>query len=485
MSGKQRMRWVAAGLILASLPALAFDPLLAERTVPDTPGAGIIAGPHACHFGALDKPLLLPEAVARTLCHNPKTRAAWAAVKVQAAAVGVARAAFLPTVSGNWQGVRDNAVTDVTGHPELSSNTAATVRSQSVELNWLLFDFGGRNAALRNAADLLAAARATQDATLQEAFATVAKDYDAAQAAQGALDAARDIERMTADSATVAQARVDRGVAPITDALQAQTQHEQAVSDRTKAEGDLQAALGTLVTDMGLDPYASVLVPSVTATLLPNREWSEPVAHLIDDVKQTHPSVRAAQAQFEAALAKVDQTRAAGLPSVSLVAKYSRNNQPASLGLGIPTYPATGHDAYVGLQVSIPFFEGFGRHYQIAQARAEAERQQDLLDGAREQVALDVWLAWQTLRTASANATQSDTLLTIARRAFDAAQHRYRAGVGNILELLNTQTALASAQQKRIQALADWHSARLMLASRLGRLDMDSVNHEERIDGSQ
>jgi outer membrane protein len=475
MSGK-RLAQLAAGLLLIHLPAWAFDPLFSNASVPATPTAEIITSSPACDFGPLNTTLSLHEAVARALCHNPKTRAAWAAVKAQAAAVGAARAAFLPTVSGSWQDVHDDSMTNVTGHPELSSNTAATVRSESIELNWLLFDFGARNAALRNAADLLAAARATQDATLQDEFATVAKDYDAAQAAQGALDAARDVERTTADSATAAQARVDRGVAPITDALQAQTQHEQAVSERTRAEGDLQAALGTLATDMGLDPNAPVFMPSVTASPLPDPAWSNSVAQLIDDAKRTHPSVRAAQAQFEAALAKVDQTRAAGLPSVSLVGKYSRNNQPASLGLGIPTYPATGHDAYVGVQVSIPFFEGFGRHYQIAQARAEAERQQDLLDGAREQIALDVWTAWQALRTASANATQSDTLLAIARRAFDAAQHRYRAGVGNILELLNTQAALANAQQKRVQALADWHSARLVLGSKLGRLNMSSID---------
>ncbi|KWF94045.1 Fis family transcriptional regulator [Burkholderia diffusa] len=475
MSGK-RIKWFAATCaILVPLSALAFDPLFAQRGMSDSPAAAMIAGPQACQFGPVGSPLTLPEAVSRALCHNPRTRAAWAAVKAQTAAVGVARAAFLPTVSGDWQGVRDSSRTDVNDHPQLSSKTTAMIRSESLTLNWLLFDFGGRMAALRNASELLAAAQATQEATLQEQFATVAKDYDAAQAARGALDVTHEIEYTTAGSASAAQARVDRGVAPISDALQAQTQHEQAVNDRIRAEGDLQAALGTLATDMGLDPNVSIVVPPVTATSLPERDWDEPVARLIDEVKRTHPTVRAALAQFEAAQAKISQTRAAGLPSVSLVGKYSRNNQPASLGLGIPTFPATGRDAYVGVQVSIPFFEGFGRHYQIEQAKAEAERQHDALDGAREQVALDVWTAWHALHTAAASASQSEALLSIAQRAFDAAQHRYRAGVGNILELLNTQAALAAAQQRRLQAMADWQSARFMLGSRLGRLNMTSV----------
>ncbi|WP_321900087.1 TolC family protein [Paraburkholderia heleia] len=66
-------------------------------------------------------------------------------------------------------------------------------------------------------------------------------------------------------------------------------------------------------------------------------------------------------------------------------------------------------------------------------------------------------------------------MLTNAQRSFDAAQHRHDHGVGNILDLLNTQTALANAQQRRVQALADWHTAKLQLAPKLGRLSMENV----------
>ncbi|WP_321899907.1 TolC family protein [Paraburkholderia heleia] len=469
---------MSAFAVFDANPVFAVDPLLTQGNIPATPGAGLIPDMQGCMFGARGSPISLMEAVGRALCHNPKTREAWADVKASAAAVGVARAAYLPTVSGNWQGVRDDSVTNVSNHPELSSNTAATVQSESVSLNWVLYDFGGRSAALKNANALLEAARATQNAALQAEFAAVAKDYYAAQAAQGALTSAQDVEHMAQQTMIAAQARVERGIAPVTDALQAQTQHDEAVFNLTKAEGDLQSALGALASDTGLDPDAGLVVPAVTATPPPTPDYDESVALLIDEVKRTHPGVLAAQAQLEAANAKVVQTRAQGLPSISLVGKYSRDNQPASLGLGIPTYPATGHDAYVGVQVTIPFFEGFGRHYQIRQAEAEAERQQDVVDETVQKVALDVWTSWQALRTATQNVTNSDATLKNATLSFDAAQHRYNHGVGNILELLNTQTALANAQQRRVQALADWDNARIDLASKLGRLDMGDAGRE-------
>ncbi|QQC67996.1 TolC family protein [Paraburkholderia ginsengisoli] len=460
--------------VLCTSPARAFDPLLAERSLPATPAAGFAPVMAMCESSPLGMPLTLGEAVSRTLCRNPKTREAWANEKAQAAAVGQARAAYLPTVSANWQGVRDSSREDVQNYPNLSSDTTATIRSMTVTLNWLLYDFGGRKAALRGADDLLAAARATHNATLQDEFATVAKDYDAAQAAQGALDAAREIERMTGNSMTAARTRVERGVAPLSDALQAQTQHEQAVSNVMKADGDLQTALGILASDMGLDPDVPLTVPPVSAPPTVD-DGDEPVAALIDQVKRMHPAVLAAEAQYEAAQEKVAQTRAGSLPSVSLVGRYSRNNQPASLGLGIPTFPATGRDTYIGVQISIPLFEGFNRHYGVHQAQAQVQYQQAVLDGTREQVALDVWNAWQGVRTAKGSVVQDEKLLGIARQAFEAASHRYRAGVGSILEVLSTQAALASAQQRQVQALSDWHSQRWLLASKLGRLDMDDI----------
>ncbi len=453
--------------------AHAFDVLRAEQGISATAAGSIMP---VCEFAtAPGRPLRLEEAVERTLCNNTKTREAWAAVKAQAAGVGVARAAYLPQISANWQGVRENSVTDIENHPALGSGINSTVRTAGVNLSWTLYDFGGRGAALRNANALLEAARATQDATLQSCFANAAKDYYAAQTAIGEWQAAKDVEAMTRQSMVAAQVRTDKGVAPITDALQAQTQHEQAVFSLTKAESDAQTALGTLAADMNLDPSVPLEVPPVTEGTVTGKTFSEPVAEMMREVEDAHPSVRAARAQYGAAVAKEAQTRAQGLPTISLVAKYDQNNQPQSAGLGLPSFPASGHEAYVGVQVSIPLFEGFGRHYQIDQAKAEAEGQQDALDEAKQQVALDVWSSYQTLTGATKNAENSTNLLAIATRSYDAARRRYDAGVGNILELMNTQAALANAKQRRVQALADWNNARVDLASKLGTLGREDI----------
>ncbi|MXN76525.1 TolC family protein [Burkholderia sp. 4701] len=476
MSAKQRMIVVLV-TSMASAMAWAFDPLLTNSAVPATPAVDLLGKSEGvCVFGDLPTPLRLQDAVERALCNHPKTRQGWANVKVQTAAVGIGRAGFLPTINGNWQGTRDIARNHVTGYPQYDSNYGKNLQSASVSLSWVLYDFGGRSAALKNASALLAAAQANQLATLQTVFGSVAKDFYAAQAAQGSLAAAREVEHTAQGSAVVATARVDRGVAAISDQLQAQTAYAEAVVNRTKAESDWASAVGTLASDMNLDPATPISLPDVGDGVKPDHEFGDSVAALIEDAQQHYPGVTAAVAQVAAARAKAAQTRAEGLPRLNLVAQYNFNNQPTSLQLGFPVFPATHREWYLGFQVTIPIFEGFSRTYQVRQADAQTELQIDLLAEARQQVGLDVWNGYQSLQGATKNLDNSASLLVLAQHSYEAAQRRYQIGVGSILELLNAQSALANAKKQRIQALTDWRSARLQLASKLGRLGMWNIS---------
>ncbi|MGY4730794.1 TolC family protein [Burkholderia pyrrocinia] len=435
---------------------------------------------NACAFDALPHPLRLQDAVERALCSHPKTRQAWANVKIQAAAVGIGRAGFLPTITGNWQATRDTATSQITGYSQYNSNYRANLQNASVSLSWVLYDFGGRSAALRNATALLAAAQANQQATLETVFAAVVKDYYAAQAAQGALIAAREVEQTARDSFLAASARVDKGVAAISDRLQAQTSYAEAVINHTKTEGEWKSALGSLASDMNLPPNVAIGLPNVDDGVTPGTEFDESVAELIAEAERVHPSVAAAQAQVDAARAKTDQIRAEGLPRLSFVAQYTYNNQPTSLQLGYPVLPASRREWYLGFQLTIPIFDGFARTYQVRQANAQADWQQEALNEIRQQVGVDVWTSYHALQSATKNLNQSATLLDIARRSYDVALRRYHVGVGSMPELMNAQSSLAEAKRQRIHVLTNWRSARLQLAAKLGNLGMWRLTDGER-----
>jgi outer membrane protein len=482
MKSKLRLKGAGAAVLLLSSSlsgglAYAVDVFNTHSQVSQNPASPLLQGTDGapCSFGAVTVPLQLFEAIERTLCQSPKTRSAWAGVKAAAAAVGAAKAAYLPTVEGAASYGRDHDRTTVNGPQQLASDYTQTVDTESLQLGWVLYDFGGREATLRNSRQLLTAAQAEQNEILQNAFANTAKDYYAAQAASAKVQSTKRIETGAKKSFDAAVARYNSGVAPVTDQLQAKTAYAQAVYERAAAEGAYRIALGALATDMNMPPDHPLTMPNLDEGVLPDTQFVVAVHDLVEEAKHAHPAVQAAYAQWQAALASVSLTEAQGLPKIGVTGTLERSKQPLNADIGTLTYPSISKSASIGLTLQVPIFEGFARTYSIHQAKALAEEQEAAFHDAEQQVSTTVWTSYQTLETDTENLRNTQTISQSAGEAFEASQQRYSSGVGNILELLTAQTTLANAEQLRIQAQADWRTARLQLAASLGKLGMWAV----------
>jgi outer membrane protein len=429
----------------------------------------------ACKEQALSTPLALFDAIERALCESPKTRSAWAAIKQAAANVGMSKSGYWPTLNGDAKYAYQHEVTQPSDEPQLRSNYSKAVNEETLTLGWVLYDFGARTASLNNSKQLLLAAQANQDATLQSLFTSTAKDYFGAQGANANVSARRRIESAARENLAAATARVDKGVAPVTDQLQATTALAQAVYERAKAEGDLSGAIGALAVDMSLSPEQALSLPELDSGAMPDTHFVRAVHDLLEDAEKTHPKVLAAAAQWQAAVANVHFARARNLPVLRVVGESDRSNQPVSASLGQPELPALTEENYIGLRIEIPLFDGFNRHYQIRQAEAQADLQEQGLREVQQQVAIGVWSSVQNLQTDTENLRNTDVVLESAKEAVLATQHRNQSGVGNILELLSAQNTLATSEQQWIQARLDWRTARLQLAASLGRLGMWAI----------
>lgn len=75
------------------------------------------------------------------------------------------------------------------------------------------------------------------------------------------------------------------------------------------------------------------------------------------------------------------------------------------------------------------------------------------------------------MRTANESIRAATTLVSSAEESSRVALGRYKAGVGNIIDTLNAQNALASARQQHVQASLNWNIARATLAQPIGGLD--------------
>jgi TolC family type I secretion outer membrane protein len=448
--------------MLVSSTAQAFDDpfdtralTASSQTASAMPPAGTAPCPGQLPAGALT----LVDVVNQALCANPLTSEAWANARAQAAQVGVAQSAYLPSVDAvvGWSANQPDRA--------LAGNGWRGNTNSSITLSYLLFDFGGREANLENARELLSAANATQQGTVQQVFLAAVQAYYQVQAAQAALDAARTSEQTALESLNAAAARYSVGTGTPADRLQAQTAYSQAVLIRIQADGALKNADGTLANAMGLDANRRLdLAPSPPG--LPDLARESDIGNLIAEARGRRPDLAASDAQVRAAEANVRSVQSSGLPSVSLAAGPTFTD---------PSGGALTNSSSIGVTLTIPLFSGFNDTYRIASARSQAEATAAVRDRVNLQVSLDVWQAYQSLTTQSQAVKSSEDLLASALQAQEVALGRYRAGVGSILDVLNAQSALASARQQRVQASFNWNVARVTLAQSLGSLDYDLI----------
>lgn len=452
-----------AVMLVAVLPVRAggrLDPWDAESSLEPPPGFARNGESdfQPCRAPATDAPLALSEVVDAALCANPQTREAWANARAQAAQVGVAQSAWLPSLDAGASSGRAR-----------SNGVTLDQHALEASASLLLFDFGGRAAALENARALLAAANATQDATIQSLFLAAVEDYYQVLATRAALDAARESEKSFLESFKAAEARHKVGTATPADKLQAQTAWSQAVLNRIQAEGELKVAQGALANVIGRDAHQPVAIAAASQASPPER-FERDVDALVEQARQRRPDLKAAQAQARAAAARVDAARAAGRPSLS----FGINAADLRVQGSPPAKTSS-----LGVTLDIPLFSGFGTHYKIRAAQAQAEAQAAQSEQLRLRVALDVWNAYQALVTATQSARTTVDLLNSAEQSERVVRGRYQAGVGNILDLLNAQSALAAARRQRVQALYGWNVARTALAQAVGALDRNALQEGE------
>ena len=235
--------------------------------------------------------------------------------------------------------------------------------------------------------------------------------------------------------------------------------------NRIQAEGDARNAQGVLANSMGADANRTFAI-SPPSLQVADAQFERDIAGLIEEARRLRPDLAAAEAQVNAARANAEAVNSAGMPTVSLSTNLSHSDS----GLSAPA-----NDSALGVSVNFPLFTGYNTTYRIRAAQEQIETRLAQREKISQQVALDVWKAYQGVVTGTQAVTSSADLVSGAAQSERVALGRYKAGVGNILDLLIAQTALASARMQNIQAIYNWHIAKAALAQAMGKLDFPAI----------
>ncbi|MCX6077287.1 MAG: TolC family protein [Campylobacterales bacterium] len=408
----------------------------------------------------MKQPLNLSVAVNQALCANPQTHVAWASVQYQSALLGGSNAAYLPTVSigATISGNHDKgSITNIQNYSK---------ESGSIALNYLLYDFGNRDALRDQAAFALLSSKKSYDNILQSVFFGAVQTYYNLFQAQASLDAYKSAESAAKENLEAAETKVKAGVAIPADKLQARAAYAQAILTRAGSEGTLIVAKGNFAAALGLDAQTSLMVtaPSDGHELaLPKETLQE----LINKAKQKRPDLAAVQTDIQTADAALRAARDSGMPTLALTSSIN----------GIDTSTASPTtNSNVGIALSFPIFTGYATTYKVAAAQEQRSIKETIAQSLEKQVTLDVYTAYANLMTASNQEKLIDDLVVSARASYDAAFGRYKAGVGTILDVTSSQVVLSSAQQQKVSALYSLAVARVALAKALG--DNELMNNE-------
>ncbi|MBL0745284.1 TolC family protein [Chryseolinea lacunae] len=204
----------------------------------------------------------------------------------------------------------------------------------------------------------------------------------------------------------------------------------------------------------------SLVVPSPGS--LPDEE------EVYNAARNNNASYRLLEVQQLMQEQQVKIASAARKPTVAAIGQYQVQTQTNSFEYGNAYYPTS---SFVGLQVSVPLFNGFSNAAKVKQASLTKSQSALRLNDAYEQLRAQVHKA---VADCDASVDRIRTAVVVnetAKLSYDMIQFRYSRGVSSRLELTDAELALTVSQSNYLEAVYDYLSARIALFKLMGQVE--------------
>jgi len=446
---------VAAGAMHVA-PAADVDTMIApapERAwaVPDTASyaataAGRSAGPGPL---AIDpaRTYELAELIDIAQRTNPDTRVAWEHARQAALNIGIAESAYAPVLSAQVVAAAERLPFPMpkTVIPQGFMIFESQFVLPALLLKWLLFDFGGKEAAIDATKEALAGANFGFNATHQKILLAVTRAYYNFNSVQGRVDVARASLDLAQALQEATESRRTRGLATLPEALQAREKTARAAYELQASLVGVNDARMSLLEAMGVRPTTGLRVAAL-AERAPPSMIEDSVEKLVDRAFAQRPDLLAQVATVRAREADIRKAQSEFYPRIVVGANVLQNigrfqviETPGWAGVNKPGYGAS-------IAIEMPLYDGGQRRDKLAVARSQHRVAEEELELGRDRTARQVVKAYEDLKLAFRQREAAVALLTAASQSYDAAIDSYRSGVATFLDVTNAQTALVQAR---------------------------------------
>jgi outer membrane protein len=400
-------------------------------------------------------PYTLAELIDVAEQHNPSTRTIWERAKQKARELGLAKSTYYPELDGLAVS-GDERLIDPFPKPLAPRGYVMVelpIVRPEVTLQYLIFDFGKREATVNSAQQEKLAAGADVIQVNQALAFRVASAYYQLVTAQERLQAAEDTLRTAQTTQDAAENRMDNGLATLPDVLNARAETAQDAFDKESADGDEKIARVTLTEAVGADPSPNIAIDSQRSAPLPER-LTMSIEALIDRAMQSRPDLMAQTLRIRSAEARIRAAKAEYKPQIVLSGSGAQTSVWPTADYG-QLGPASEPTWSVELGIHWRIFDGGVRKNEVLIAESKRREAEDELTTIHDRTTREVWTAYIAFRTALRKQDAAVALLEAANASYSASLDAYEYGVKNLVDVVTAEKQLAQARLSSVSARSE------------------------------
>ena len=297
------------------------------------------------------------------------------------------------------------------------------------------------------------------------------------------LNAAISEEKAIKKQLDQAKQRFEVGLSAITGVQEAQLAFDLSKAARIRTEGSLYSARESLNALIGREIFSLNELGDGLLIDLPTPSSKEKWVEL---ALENNYQLKAAYLRKKAAKSSARSVASNHLPKIDIVGSQSEsetnqfNYEGFNInGQGIPVPSVTGRRNYA-IQLSMPLFQGGAVNSRRKQAYSQYERANENTLFTERRIIQEVRSQFSNVLTLVANVNAQKQAVISATSALEATQVGYRVGTRNVVDLLQAEKNLYSAEKNLANAKYDYILANLRLGLASGTItpaDIVKINN--------
>ena len=333
-------------------------------------------------------------------------------------------------------------------------------RSVNLTLRQNIYSGGGTQAQVSQAENQVRAQRARLYALEQQVLFDTVDAYTAAYRDQVVLELALNNEERLQRQLEATRDRFEVGEVARTDVAQAEARLSRARADVEQAKADLARSRAFYERVVGEAP-SDLKEPKILSDLPRTEAETRAIA-------AQNPDITAATFDLYAARDNVDVQFSNLLPSLDLQGLLEYSDSPTA-------NVEWGRTAALGLNLSVPLYQGGGEYSRVRESRQRVRQQRDVLETAHRSVQELVTSSWERLLAATAAIEAFRSEVRANQIALEGVQQEALVGARTVLDVLDAEQELFTSQVNLVRASREEILASYQLKLAIGQLTVEGL----------